>query len=137
MGKFDWAGMVGRLSAIKEEMGMDEREEGDEIDEGDDEDRPVITESLSMTQAGALAEMLGVSVEDLIEAAPEAIMEAMETLGYMLMNINYGEPGLQSKFPWEPNDGAAGHATQTASMDSESTPGTAGASIGARSPVVP
>lgn len=116
MTKFDWTSTNNRLAALREEIDEDDQ---DLENEGEGEEEQV--EGLSELHLAALAEMLDVSVEDLLQADEETIAEAMSYVGYQLVSTQYGRPGLTGKYPWNKNESPVGvaspHATPTATRE--------------------
>ncbi len=122
MGNFDWTGTLNRISALREELEIDEEAAssgggssgGESSKGGESKGGESKEESLSATQIAALAEMLDCDIEALLQADDKTMAEAMEYLGYKLANAKYGRPGLSGKYPWDRNEGSVGYATQHA-----------------------
>lgn len=125
MAKIDWESTTNRLVALREDIeGVDSQETEVEETETNEE-----VEALTALQLHALAEMLGVDADTLVEAEAEVIYEAMQYLGYKLCNTQYGRSGLSGKYPWNRNEGEVGVATQHASPSKTSAPGDSTAKV--------
>lgn len=119
MTDFDWTATSNRLAALREEI----EAELPETEAEPAKEQTEVKESLSATQLAALAEMLDVDPEELLQADEETIAEAMEYLGYKVLNAQYGRSGLTGKYPWSRNEGQVGYSLQHASPTSCSPPG--------------
>jgi hypothetical protein len=125
MTEFNWSETTNRLAALREEIEGDDHET-EQVDEETEE-----LEGLSLLHLHALAEMLGVDAEALLEADEEMLESAMMYLGYQVIasSAKYGRSGMTGKYPWDRNEGTVGVATPHAAPTKTGDPGTKSAEV--------
>lgn len=115
MSKLDWAGAMNRLEALRAEI-------DGEVEQTPEVQPEQALEGLSATQIAALAEMLDIDAEDLLQLDENQIKQVMEELGERVVNSAYGRPGLSGKYPWSRNEPSVGYSIERAAPASSGPP---------------